>query len=73
MGEYIGRVYTEVKGRPLYLVRDRFGFDPKTAPSDQPTEAGQLSTTGTKETASHGTPRSTTEMAQNSRTATGGS
>ena len=27
MGEYIGRVYTEVKARPLYLVRDRFGFD----------------------------------------------
>ncbi len=27
MGEYLGRIYTEAKGRPLYLVRDRFGFD----------------------------------------------
>jgi glycosyltransferase involved in cell wall biosynthesis len=27
MGEYLGRVFTEVKGRPNYLVRDRLGFD----------------------------------------------
>lgn len=26
-GEYLGRVYEEVKGRPLYLVRDRYGVD----------------------------------------------
>lgn len=26
-GEYLGRVFVEVKQRPLYLVRDRFGFD----------------------------------------------
>ena len=27
MGEYIGRIYEEVKGRPIYLLKDRIGID----------------------------------------------
>ena len=27
MGEYLGRIYTEVKRRPLYAVQERLGFD----------------------------------------------
>ena len=43
LGEYLGRIYTEVKRRPLYLVKERLGFasgdrpgahDP--APADRP-------------------------------------
>ena len=38
IGEYMGRIYTEVKGRPLYLVRERLGFEaePETAPARTP-------------------------------------
>jgi glycosyltransferase involved in cell wall biosynthesis len=31
IGEYLGRVYEEVKGRPLYLVRDLYGISAPTA------------------------------------------
>ena len=27
LGEYIGRIYNEVKGRPLYVIDERVGFD----------------------------------------------
>ena len=27
LGEYVGRLYQEVKGRPIYVVRARVGFD----------------------------------------------
>jgi polyisoprenyl-phosphate glycosyltransferase len=34
-GEYIARIYEEVKGRPLYVVATKLGFDAATGP-DQP-------------------------------------
>lgn len=30
LGEYLGRIYTEVKRRPLYVVQERLGFPPST-------------------------------------------
>jgi len=27
IGEYLGRIYTEVKHRPLYAIQERLGFD----------------------------------------------
>jgi polyisoprenyl-phosphate glycosyltransferase len=36
IGEYLGRVFTEVKGRPNYLVRDQLGFDVAESPESLP-------------------------------------
>jgi polyisoprenyl-phosphate glycosyltransferase len=33
LGEYIGRIYEEVKRRPLYVVKDALGITPGTGPS----------------------------------------
>ena len=27
IGEYIGRIYEEAKNRPLYVIREKIGFD----------------------------------------------
>lgn len=36
MGEYLGRIYTEVKRRPLYAVRERLGFRKDIEPKIEP-------------------------------------
>jgi dolichol-phosphate mannosyltransferase len=32
LGEYIGRIYEEVKGRPLWILRDSAGLAAETIP-----------------------------------------
>ncbi len=50
-GEYVGRIYDEAKGRPIYVVREAVGFEPakeETQPqppparSDTPTEPSRI-------------------------------
>jgi dolichol-phosphate mannosyltransferase len=30
LGEYLGRIYDEVKKRPLYLISEKIGFESRT-------------------------------------------
>lgn len=36
LGVYLGRIYSEVKGRPRYLIRQSIGFEPRNAPPQKP-------------------------------------
>ena len=36
LGEYIARIYEEVKGRPLWIIRDRAGISPAPPPDKKP-------------------------------------
>jgi polyisoprenyl-phosphate glycosyltransferase len=38
VGLYVGRIHAEVKGRPLYVVGRRVGFDRERAAADTPSE-----------------------------------
>ena len=42
LGEYLSRVYEEVKGRPLYLVSDRYGFAPSPSPSQSQSQSQSI-------------------------------
>jgi dolichol-phosphate mannosyltransferase len=40
LGEYVGRIFEEIKGRPLYIVADAWNVAPRSEaqPSDRPSE-----------------------------------
>src|SRR4051794_8334008 len=42
IGEYVGRIYDEVKGRPLYLLRASRNIGPGDAPRPEPEEFERL-------------------------------
>jgi hypothetical protein len=41
LGEYIGRIFAEVKRRPLYLVGERVGMEETASPLPPPLAQGE--------------------------------
>ncbi len=39
LGEYVGRIFDEAKARPLYIVREKVGFEPKAEAAEDEAEA----------------------------------
>jgi hypothetical protein len=50
LGEYLGRVYDEVKGRPLYLVAEEVGGSADAPPPRPPREVGGSDTADADDT-----------------------
>jgi len=52
LGEYLARVYDEVKQRPLYIIKDRYGFGPPADRGEESPEASPISDSGHSEASS---------------------
>ncbi len=48
LGEYLARVFTEVKGRPLYIVAESQGFDPALPPVPTGSSVGPVARPGAR-------------------------
>jgi polyisoprenyl-phosphate glycosyltransferase len=57
MGEYIGRIYDESKGRPYYVVKEKMGFGPQAQGSDAVSAGTRLAAASPRLEETPGRPR----------------